>query len=81
MDISSLFLVGNKIDSVSKQTENLFFLLDFSIEKNDLLKITNAIGSYSYTLENVGKCKAVIYDDAYNHLMEFLAAYELIPQF
>lgn len=81
MEISSLFLVGNKIDSVSKQTENIFSLLNFSIKKNDLLKITHIIGSDNYILENVGNCKAIIYDDAYTNLMQFLAAYELTPQF
>ena len=81
MNISSLFIVGNKIDSVSKQTENLFSHLNFSIKKNDLLKITHTIGSDNYVLENVGECKAIIYDDAYTHLMQFLAAYELTPQF
>ena len=81
MDISSLFLVGNKIDSVSKQTENLFSHLISSLKKNDLLKIIHTIGSDNYILENVGKYKTIIYDNSYRHLMQFLASYELTPQF
>ena len=81
MEISSLFLVGNKIDSVSKRTENLFSHLISSMKKNDLLKITHTIGSDNYILENVGKYKTIIYDNACANLMQFLNAYELTPQF
>ena len=81
MEISSLFLIGYKINSVSKQTENLFSLLGFSVKKNDLLKISFTIGSDYYTLENINECKANIPFEHNINLIQFLNAYELIPQF